>query len=258
MNLRKTMRGWQTRHRLEPAVLVVVLLLSLATGAFVWTADELREGETLLRDRQWLLALRDPANPELLLGGAPSLQPAREVTALGSPWFLLLLVGGVAAVLAAARHWRLALFIVAATSAGAVFNTGLKHLFARVRPDLVPHEVAVTNASFPSGHAFGAAMVYLTLAALLSQRIEQQAARALLLALAAGLVAAVGVSRVALGVHWPSDVLAGWAAGAAWAFASWLVAEATGWIAPRHAAQLPRAPLAPPEPDSGAQDELAR
>ena len=250
-----TIRAWRTRHRLEPTVLVIVLLLSLATGAFVWTADEMREGETLLRDRQWLLALRVPARPELLLGGASSLQLAREVTALGSPWFLMLLVGGVAAVLAAARHWRLALFIVAATSAGAIFNTGLKHAFARVRPDLVPHEVAVTNASFPSGHAFGAAMIYLTLAALLARRIEQRVARALLLALAIGVAAAVGVSRVALGVHWPSDVLAGWAAGAAWAFASWLVADATGWIAPRHFAQLRRATAAR---DSRSGEELPR
>ena len=94
-----------------------------------------------------------------------------------------------------------------------MFNTGLKQVFARARPDLVPHEVIVTNASFPSGHAFGAAMIYLTLAALLSRRIQQPAARFLLLVLAIGVTAAVGVSRVALGVHWPSDVLAGWAAG---------------------------------------------
>lgn len=231
VSMRATIRAWHSRHRLEPAVLLIVLLLSLAAGAFVWTADEMREGETLLRDQQWLLALRVPEHPELLLGGASALQLAREVTALGSPWFLMLLVGGVAAVVGAARHWRLALFVVAATSAGAIFNTGLKHVFARARPDLVPHEVIVANASFPSGHAFGAAMVYLTLTALLARRLEQWAARALLLLLAIGVAAAVGVSRVALGVHWPSDVLAGWAAGAAWVIASW-------WFAPMRPAGL--------------------
>ncbi|PZO13422.1 MAG: PA-phosphatase [Burkholderiales bacterium] len=206
------------------------MLLSLAAGAFVWTADEMREGETMLRDRQWLLALHISSQADHLLGGAPVLQLAREVTALGSPWLLCLLVGGVAGVLMAMRQRRLAFFIVASTSAGALFNTALKQGFERARPDLVPHEVIVLNASFPSGHAFGAAMVYLTLAALLTLRLELRAPRAVLLALAIGVTLAVGVSRIALGVHWPSDVLAGWAAGSAWALATWLVANTTGWF----------------------------
>jgi len=144
------------------------------------------------------------------------------------------------------------MFLVAATVAGAMFNTGLKQVFARARPDLVPHEVIVTNASFPSGHAFGAAMIYLTLAALLSRRIQQPAARVLLLVLAIGVTAAVGVSRVALGVHWPSDVLAGWAAGAAWALASWMIAGWIGWLAPRSEAP-PRAPERPGADDAPLQ-----
>lgn len=236
--LHRTRLVWQSRRVLEPAALLLVLLLSLAAGLLFWTADEMREGETLMQDRQWLLALRVTDDPAQLLGGSTALQLAREITALGSPWFLMLIVGGSAGVLAASRHWRMAMFLVAATVTGAMFNTGLKQVFARARPDLVPHEVIVTNASFPSGHAFGAAMIYLTLAALLSRRIQQPAARLLLLVLAIGVTAAVGVSRVALGVHWPSDVLAGWAAGAAWALASWTIADWTGWIAPRSKALL--------------------
>lgn len=218
-------------HRLvEPAALLLILLVSLAAGLFVWTADEVQEGETMLRDQQWLLALRVPNDAESLLGGAPALQLAREVTALGSPWLLALLVGSVAGVLIAMRERRLALFIVVVTSAGGLLSTVLKHWFERARPDLVPHEVIVSNASFPSGHAFGAAMVYLTLAALLTLRLQPRAARVILLALAIGLALAVGVSRVALGVHWPSDVLAGWAAGSGWALANWLIASSTGWF----------------------------
>ena len=121
----------------------------------------MREGETLLRDQQWLLALRTPDHAEHLLGGASALHLAREVAALGNPWFLRLLVGGVAGVLTVMREWRLALFIVVSTSASALFNTASKQGFERARPDLVPHEVIVANASFPSGHAFRAAMVYL-------------------------------------------------------------------------------------------------
>lgn len=224
------MRPNRFLHLLEPTALLLVLLMSLAAGAFVWTVDEMREGETMARDRQWLLALHTPGQTGHVLGGAPALQLAREVTALGSPWLLCLLVGGVAAVLMAMRQRRMALFIVVSTSAGALFNTALKMVFERARPDLVPHEVIVVNASFPSGHAFGAAMVYLTLAALLTLRLERRAPRAVLLALAIGVALAVGVSRIALGVHWPSDVLAGWAAGSAWALATWLVANATGWF----------------------------
>jgi undecaprenyl-diphosphatase len=127
---------------LEPAVLLLVLLLSLAAGAFIWTAGEMREGETLQRDQQWLLAFRVPHQAEQLLGGAATLQLAREVSALGSPWFLWFLVGAVAAVLMAMRQLRLALFIVVSTSTGAAFNTVLKHGFARARPDLVPRRAA--------------------------------------------------------------------------------------------------------------------
>lgn len=228
--MQESLRVLRSRHLLEPAALLLVLLMSLAAGVFVWTADEMREGETLLRDRQWLLALRAPNDVATLLGGASALQLAREVTALGSPWFLVLLVGGVGGVLIAMHQRRLALFIVVATSGGALLNTGLKHAFERARPDLVPHEVIVANASFPSGHAFGAAMVYLTLAALLTFRMQPRAARVILLVLAIGVALAVGVSRVALGVHWPSDVLAGWAAGSAWALANWIIANATGWF----------------------------
>ena len=231
--MQKSLRVLRSRHLLEPAALLLVLLMSLAAGVFVWTADEMREGETLLRDRQWLLALRAPNDVATLLGGASALQLAREVTALGSPWFLVLLVGGVGGVLIAMHQRRLALFIVVATSGGALLNTGLKHAFERARPDLVPHEVIVANASFPSGHAFGAAMVYLTLAALLTFRMQPRAARVILLVLAIGVALAVGVSRVALGVHWPSDVLAGWAAGSAWALANWIIANATGWFGAR-------------------------
>src|SRR4029079_7138266 len=104
--------------------------------------------------------------------------------------------------------------------------TALKHVFSRPRPDLVPHLSYVTSSSFPSGHSMLSAAVYLTLGGLLARCQSSLLLKAHVLAWASVLTFLVGVSRVFVGVHWPSDVLAGWAAGAAWAALCWLCARA--------------------------------
>ena len=109
-----------------------------------------------------------------------------------------------------------------------MLSTLFKRGFDRPRPDLVPHEAIVYTASFPSGHAMMAAVTYLTLGAMLARVQPTRALRAYVLALAAIVTVAVGISRVYLGVHWPTDVLAGWTAGAAWALACWTVARLAG------------------------------
>jgi undecaprenyl-diphosphatase len=105
-----------------------------------------------------------------------------------------------------------------------LLSTALKLGFARPRPDLVPHGVRVYTASFPSGHAMLSAVTYLTLGALLARVQPQRRVKAFLLGLAIALTVLIGMSRVYLGVHWPSDVLAGWCGGAAWASLCWFVA----------------------------------
>jgi undecaprenyl-diphosphatase len=102
---------------------------------------------------------------------------------------------------------------------------GLKSLFDRQRPGLIPHDMALYTSSFPSQHSMMAAIVYLTLAALLARTEPTRALRVYLLLLAVALSVGIGFSRVYLGVHWPSDVLAGWSAGAAWAIFCWLIAR---------------------------------
>ena len=99
-------------------------------------------------------------------------------------------------------------------------------LFDRTRPDVVPHLVEVSSASFPSGHSMLSMTTYLTLGALLAEVQTERRFRIYVLAWAVALALLVGWSRVFLGVHWPTDVLAGWTAGAAWALLCWAVAQA--------------------------------
>jgi undecaprenyl-diphosphatase len=101
----------------------------------------------------------------------------------------------------------------------------LKEFFERPRPDLVPHGAEVFTASFPSGHAMMSAVVYLTLGALLARVETGLRVKAFVLSVSVLLTVLVGISRVYLGVHWPTDVLAGWTVGAAWAVMCWLIAR---------------------------------
>jgi undecaprenyl-diphosphatase len=128
-----------------------------------------------------------------------------------------------------------------------LLSTLLKMGFDRPRPDLVPHGALVYTASFPSGHATLSAVVYLTLGALLARVQPRLVLKLYLLGLAILLTVMVGVSRVYLGVHWPTDVLAGWAVGAAWALLCWATAL---WLQRRGRVEGPGpAPdTAPPEP----------
>jgi undecaprenyl-diphosphatase len=123
------------------------------------------------------------------------------------------------------RRFRVACFTAIAVTGGILLSTLLKIGFDRPRPELVPHDTIVYTASFPSGHSMMSAVTYLTLAALLTRVHAQPELKAYLLVIAMLITALIGISRVYLGVHWPTDVLAGWAAGAAWAALCWIVAR---------------------------------
>jgi undecaprenyl-diphosphatase len=125
-------------------------------------------------------------------------------------------------VFAGKRH--AALFLVVAIGGGVLLSYGAKAAFERPRPDLVAHAARVFTSSFPSGHSMMAAVVYLTLGTLLARVQPQRLLKLWLIGLAVLISVAVGISRVYLGVHWPSDVLGGWALGASWATLCWLIA----------------------------------
>lgn len=144
-----------------------------------------------------------------------------DLTALGGGVVLTLAVALAAGLLLVQRLWLTAALVVAASWSGGRVVALVKHLVSRARPDIVDRLVPVSQASFPSGHAANSAVIYLTLAALGSQVVPDRAGRRFLIVAAVLLVGAIGVSRVYLGVHWASDVMAGWSFGTLWALAWW-------------------------------------
>lgn len=185
--------------------------------------------ETNAFDRHLMLAMRERGSLDDPIGGAWLEELARDLTALGSFGVLLLVTVSVLGYLALKRAYRAAALLLAASAGGWLLSIALKGLFARPRPALVAPLVQVYSTSFPSGHAFMSAATYLTMAAMLARMHPgpQPGMRRYLFASGALVTVLVGVTRVYLGVHWPTDVLAGWGAGAAWALLCWLV---VGWL----------------------------
>ena len=199
------------------------MLVVSAVLFFIHVADEMMEGETLGIDRKLILALRVPGHLDTPIGPLWLQQAAIDVSGLGGFTVLTLLSATAVGFLFVLHRWREA-WVLVATWAGAIAaKSVLKAVFDRPRPDLVSHLALVTDASFPSGHAMMSAAIYLTLGALLAQTQPLTRMRIYILSVAVVLVLLIGVSRVFLGVHWPSDVLAGWCLGSAWAMGSWLL-----------------------------------
>jgi undecaprenyl-diphosphatase len=207
-------------------LLATLLGLVMVVLGFIALSDEVREQETQDVDERVLLVLRRPDNPEEPLGPRWLAEAARDVTSLGSVSVLTLMVCAVSGFLVLVRRWRTLGLVVGSTVGGALLNALLKGLFARPRPTVVPHLTQVLTESFPSGHAMLSAIVYLTLGALLAQLTERRRLKAYLVAVALLLTLLIGVTRVYLGVHYPTDVLGGWMAGLAWALLTAVVARA--------------------------------
>ncbi|HET6469869.1 MAG TPA: phosphatase PAP2 family protein [Geminicoccaceae bacterium] len=225
------MTGWLVRlidylrrtGMTEVRALVLLALVAAGAFGFVQLADEVLEGETRTIDETLLLLLRARGDPSEPWGPVWLEEFGRDITALGSMGVLTLVTLGVAGYFAFTRSAREALLLLLAIGGGMVLVTLMKSGFDRPRPDLVPHGTRVVTASFPSGHAMMAAVTYLTLGALLARAQEHWRVKAYLLGFAVLVTVLVGVSRVYLGVHWPSDVLAGWVAGASWAALCWIL-----------------------------------
>jgi undecaprenyl-diphosphatase len=210
--------GWlQRRDAADLRLLAIAAALLAGIWVFAEIADEVLEGDSHALDTAVLRALRDPVRDGAPRGPWWLVEVARDVTALGGHAVLGMVVAAVVGFLLLQRKRHLAALVVAAGGGGMVVNDLLKQLFQRSRPDVVSHGVEVHSLSFPSGHAMVSAAVYLSLAVLVARVLQRRAARAYVLAVALAATILVGCSRVYLGVHYPTDVLAGWLAGALWA-----------------------------------------
>jgi undecaprenyl-diphosphatase len=211
--------------RPEGSVLFVAFVLVLAVTAFIQLAGEVFEGETRDFDEWLLRLLRQPDNPRIPRGPLWLMEAAHDVTALGGRTALTLVVLLAMGYLGLDGKPGGMWLVVLAAAGGGLLSTVMKNLFARDRPDIVPHLITVVSPSFPSGHSMLAAVVYLTLGALLARFIVRRRVRVYVLTAALLLTLLVGASRVYLGVHYPTDVLSGWTAGLAWALVCWLAAR---------------------------------
>jgi undecaprenyl-diphosphatase len=217
----------KTWHRPEGwgefvGVIAVVAFCAL-TWLFIGIAEEIPGGEHVELERSIMRAFRGadggPIGPHWLPDAV------RDLTALGSAVVLILLVLLILGYLCLRRQFAAALFIALATAGGEGLNTLLKESFQRTRPDFVPHLTEVKTLSFPSGHAMAASIFYLTICAVLAQTAKRRREKIYIVGAGVLLTLLTGLSRIYLGVHFPSDVVAGWAAGAAWAILCWGIAR---------------------------------
>jgi undecaprenyl-diphosphatase len=209
----------------ELSVMLALLLFVAAIWGFVEIADAVAAGRTMKFDEWAIRAMRKPNDPAAPIGPRWLAEVGRDLTALGGVAFLTLLTIAVAGFLWIKRMYGAMLLVLVATLGGLTVSMFLKMSFDRPRPDFVPHLSHIYTSSFPSGHAMLSATVFLTLGALLGRFVQERVLKAYFLIIALLLSVLVGVSRVYMGVHYPTDVLTGWSAGLAWAILCWLVAR---------------------------------
>lgn len=192
---------------------------------FIKITDEVLEGETGKIDLLIIMWLRTAGNPADPIGPRWLEDFARDITALGSPIVLGLLVLISVSFLVLLGQRALAFFMLVSALSGTLAVVLMKDLFGRTRPNLMADSLYVYTESFPSGHAMISAVVYLTLAAFIARLVPALKLKVYIMLVAFFLSGLVGFSRVYLGAHWPTDVLAGWAAGAAWALGGGAIAQ---------------------------------
>lgn len=222
----KAWLSWLTRlERHEIAWLLVGLGGCVLVLVFLKLASAVMGGETLAFDKRIVLAFRKADDLSRPIGPAWVEGSLLDVTALGGPTVISLVVLAIVGFLVLQARYRSAVAILLTAASGEILNAALKSMFMRPRPDIVPHLRVVAETSFPSGHAMQSAIIYLTLGAMLMRLSDRRLTKIYCCTVAMLATFLVGLSRVYLGVHYPTDVLAGWIVGLLWASVCWLVAQ---------------------------------
>ncbi len=211
--------GWR-----EFVLLLAVAVICTGIAIFVGVTDVVREGELHEAEIRWMRNLRSPDDPARPMGPLWLEGAGLDITALGSGVVLTLMTFLVVGYLLIERWFASAFFLLVAVGGGMLLTMSLKGLFNRDRPSAVPHLTDALFQSYPSGHSMMSSVVYLTMAVLLARTMKRRRVKIYWVSAAFLLSFLVGVSRVYLGVHYPTDVIAGWAGGTAWALLCWLVA----------------------------------
>ena len=197
----------------------VATVVLLAFGVFV----EAVGGKPLALDRRIALAFRNPADPLVPAGPAWLREAARDVTSLGGTVVLGMIIFAVEGYLVLAHEFAAVWLIAIAVLGGLALNNLLKLIVARPRPAVIAHGTLYYTKSFPSGHAAMSAITYLTIGALLTQTHPAFVTGLFITSIATFFTFAVGVSRIYLGIHYPTDILGGWCLGAGWSMLCWQV-----------------------------------
>jgi undecaprenyl-diphosphatase len=221
-------KAWQRLSRLERRE-ITWLLVGLGGCVlllvFLMLASEVMEGDTLAMDTKIVRALRSADDPSRPIGPVWMTGVLEDLTALGGPAVTWLVILSVTGYLLLEAKYRDAFVVFVTAASGDLVNHAIKNVFARARPTVVPHLREAFSSSFPSGHSMESAIVYLTLAAMTMRIVRGRITKAYCLGLAILITALVGVSRVFLGVHYPTDVIGGWIIGLFWASLCWLIAQ---------------------------------
>ncbi|ODT06189.1 MAG: phosphoesterase [Mesorhizobium sp. SCN 65-20] len=212
-------------NKIELSLLAAGVIIAGGLWAFVELAEVARDAAPHAFDTDILLAFRVAGEPNNPIGPGWFEEAMRDITALGSAAVLIYITAIAILYLCLIRRWGSALFVFLSVAGGQVLSSLLKLGIDRPRPDLVSHLAQVQTMSFPSGHAMLSAVTYLTIGVVLSRVLPGRATTIFVFSVAILTTLLVGISRVYLGVHWPSDVLAGWSAGFAWATQCWVISH---------------------------------
>lgn len=215
------------RRHVELTSLALLSVIVIAIWTFAELTDEVVEGSTRNLDRDILLLLRTPGDLSDPIGPLWLEEMGRDFTALGGVAVLTLTTVTVSVFFLLRHRWTTMLYVLVVVGGGIMISGVAKEFFDRPRPDLVSHGSLVQTASFPSGHSMMAAVAYLSLGVLIARLQPRLILKVYVMGVAGVLTILVGVSRVYMGVHWPTDVAAGWLAGglgqcsACWLPATW-------------------------------------